>query len=90
MKIREDQVEGRKLRLEEKKAMVERLTNPPQAPKEKKGKANKKVAALLGRLKKTEPESEPQPLPYLPTPDEIVLQKEGITCAKKFRRSKFE
>ncbi|XP_015116038.1 axonemal 84 kDa protein [Diachasma alloeum] len=76
MKIREEQVEGRKLRLEEKKALVERLLNPPQAVKEKKGKGGKKQAAVVGRTKKSEPEAEPEPLPYLPTPDEIVLQKE--------------
>ncbi|XP_011313857.1 axonemal 84 kDa protein-like isoform X2 [Fopius arisanus] len=76
MKICEEQVEGRKLRLEEKKAIVERLLNPPQFVKEKKGKGGKKQAAAVGRSKKSEPEGEPEPLPYLPTPDEIVLQKE--------------
>lgn len=80
VKIREDQIEGRRLRLEEKKALVERLahpTPPVQLKAEKKGKQAKNKNASVGRAKKNEPDPEPEPLPYLPTPDEIVLQKEG-------------
>ncbi|XP_044586899.1 dynein axonemal intermediate chain 7-like isoform X2 [Cotesia glomerata] len=79
VKTREEQVEGRRLRLEEKKLMVERLSNPSQftaAKTEKKGKQAKKASPQAGRAKKTEPEPEPEPLPYLPTPEEIILQKE--------------
>ncbi|XP_012288411.1 axonemal 84 kDa protein [Orussus abietinus] len=72
LRIKEDQVEGRRLRLEEKKAILEKLENPPsmtasKADKKAKGKKEKK---------KTEPEPEPEPLPYLPTPDEIILLRE--------------
>ncbi|XP_034947432.1 axonemal 84 kDa protein-like isoform X2 [Chelonus insularis] len=77
--IRQDQLEGRKLRLDEKKLMVERLTNPAQfvtAKPDKKSKQSKKAAGQAVKAKKTEPEPEPEPLPYLPTPDEIILQKE--------------
>lgn len=80
VKIRHEQVEGRRLRLEEKKLMVERLSNPSQfvtSKSEKKGKQSKKLSPQAGRTKKSEPEAEPEPLPYLPTPDEIILQKEG-------------
>ncbi|CAG5080947.1 Similar to CFAP94: Dynein intermediate chain CFAP94 [Cotesia congregata] len=79
VKTREEQVEGRRLRLEEKKLMVERLSNPSQfsaAKTEKKGKQAKKASPQAGRAKKSEPEPEPKPLPYLPTPEEIILQKE--------------
>ncbi|XP_053595939.1 uncharacterized protein LOC103573796 isoform X4 [Microplitis demolitor] len=79
VKIRHEQVEGRRLRLEEKKLMVERLSNPSQfvtSKSEKKGKQSKKLSPQAGRTKKSEPEAEPEPLPYLPTPDEIILQKE--------------
>lgn len=78
-KIRKEQMEGRKLRIEEKKTMVERLINPVQImqPKiDKKGKT-KKINPPGGKVKKIETEIEPEPLPYLPTLDEIILQKEG-------------
>lgn len=80
-KIREDQKEGRQLRLEEKKLLLEKLTNPPPPPQiiksDKMNKAGKKMDSLKS-LKKQEPEPEPEPLPYLPTPDEIIIQNEGI------------
>ncbi|XP_011255045.2 axonemal 84 kDa protein [Camponotus floridanus] len=77
LKIREDQVEGRYLRLEEKKAILERIENPPvQVPTkpERKGKQPKKAGAP--GAKRPEPEQETEQLPYLPTPDEIILQRE--------------
>lgn len=83
-KIREDQAEGRKLRLDEKKAMVDRLAHPAQPIQAKPDKKSKQLKSKQlsqqsgGRGKKIEPEPEPVPLPYLPTPDEIILQKEGI------------
>lgn len=81
-KIREEQKEGRRLRLEEKKLLLEKMTNPPpvQPPSksEKKGKTGKKGLDLLKTQKKLEPEPEPEPLPYLPTADEIIFQTEGI------------
>jgi len=78
LKIREDQVEGRYLRLEEKKVILERIENPPvQVPTkpERKGKQQKKAGAP--GAKRPEPEQETEQLPYLPTPDEIILQREG-------------
>lgn len=79
LKIREEQVEGRRLRLEEKKAILERMENPPvQAPTkpERKGKQQKKPG--ISGAKRPEPEPETEQLPYLPTPDEIILQREGM------------
>lgn len=79
--IREEQKEGRQLRLEEKKLLLEKLTNPPPPPQivksEKKNKTGKK-AEFQKSHKKQEPEPDPEPLPYLPTPDEIIIQTEGI------------
>lgn len=79
LKIREEQVEGRRLRLEEKKAILEKMENPP-APvptkPERKGKLQKKPG--IQGAKRPEPEQEPEQLPYLPTPDEIILQRESI------------
>ena len=81
-KIREEQKEGRQLRLEEKKLLLEKMTKPPPlaqpSKSEKKSKTGKKGVDLSKTQKKLEPEPEPEPLPYLPTPDEVILQKEGI------------
>lgn len=56
------------------------MENPP-APvavkPEKKGKQQKKPGAQVVRAKRPEVEQEPEQLPYLPTPDEIILQREG-------------
>ncbi|XP_070164198.1 dynein axonemal intermediate chain 7 isoform X3 [Polyergus mexicanus] len=84
VKIREDQVEGRNLRLQEKKAILEKIENPPvQVPTklERKGKQKKPGVPSVKR-----PESEPETeqLPYLPTPDEIILQRE-IQIPKKLK-----
>lgn len=76
LKIREEQAEGRRQRLEEKKAILERMEHPPEAEPTKldrKGKQQKK----LGMQVKLEPVQEPELLPYLPTPDEIILQRDG-------------
>lgn len=76
LKIREEQAEGRHLRLEEKKAILERMEHPPEPEPTKldrKGKQQKK----LGVQAKPEPIQEPERLPYLPTPDEIILQRDG-------------
>ncbi|EZA57011.1 Axonemal 84 kDa protein [Ooceraea biroi] len=78
LKICEEQVEDRRLRLEEKKAKLERLENPPipvPTKLERKGK-QKKPGAQIVRAK---PEEEQAQLPYLPTPDEIILQREDET-----------
>lgn len=77
LKIREEQVDDRRLRMEEKKAILEKMENPPvlvPTKLERKGKQQKKPG-ILG-TKRSELEQEPV-LPYLPTPNEIILQKEG-------------
>lgn len=79
LKIREEQVDGRRLRMEEKKAILERMENPPvpvPTKPERKGKQQKKPG--IQGAKRLELEQEPEQLPYLPTPDEIILQREGI------------
>lgn len=79
LKIREEQVDGRRLRMEEKKAKLERMENPPvpvSTKPERKEKQQKKLG--VQGTKRPEPEQEPEQLPYLPTPDEIILQREGI------------
>jgi hypothetical protein len=66
------------MRLEEKKAILERMENPPVpvlTKPDRKGKQQKKPGAQTVRTKL---EQEPEKLPYLPTPDEIILQREGI------------
>jgi len=72
LKIREEQVEDRRLRFQQKKANLEKLENPPPPIKlEKKGK-NKQL--LIRSKQESEEVAE---LPYLPTPDEIIFQREG-------------
>lgn len=77
--IQSQQIEGRKLRIEEKKLMVDNLINPVQIITTKIDKKNKtkKLNTNIGKIKKIE-DNKIEPLPYLPTPDEIILQKEGI------------
>ena len=69
------------MRLDEKKAVLEKLINPPPVVStklDKKAKQSKKnPPPSVTRVKKPEPEVETKPLPYLPTPDEIILQREG-------------
>ncbi|XP_066587951.1 dynein axonemal intermediate chain 7-like isoform X2 [Prorops nasuta] len=70
--IREDQAEEREKRLQEKKAKLEKLQNPPAVIKPDRKKKGKKQI----KVKKSEPEADLEPLPYLPTPDEILLSRE--------------
>ncbi|XP_020291113.1 axonemal 84 kDa protein-like [Pseudomyrmex gracilis] len=84
LKIREEQIEGRRLRLEEKKAALERIENPPPlvlAKHERRGRQQQKV-----QLKR--PEQEPEPLPYLPTPEELIIQRED-EARKEIRKLLF-
>lgn len=78
-KIREEQAEGRRLRLEEKRLMAEKLANPAPPTSQADQKKAKGQSGQYGRSKKSEPEqeAEPEPLPYLPTPDELILMDEG-------------
>lgn len=63
------------MRLEEKKAILERMENPPVPVLTKPERKGKKPGA---QAKRPELEQEPEKLPYLPTPDEIILQREGM------------
>ncbi|XP_043500207.1 dynein axonemal intermediate chain 7 homolog isoform X4 [Polistes fuscatus] len=76
-KIREEQLEGRRLRLEEKKAMLRKMENPVPAVTIKSDRRGRKGGGQYGRTKRPESEQETEPLPYLPTPNEIILLKEG-------------
>ncbi|EFN79247.1 Axonemal 84 kDa protein [Harpegnathos saltator] len=87
LKIREEQAEGRRLRLEEKKAILEKMEHPPEpepTKSDRKGKQQKK----LGVQTKPEPIQEPERLPYLPVPDEIILQRDEET-KKEIRKLLF-
>ncbi|XP_043500204.1 dynein axonemal intermediate chain 7 homolog isoform X2 [Polistes fuscatus] len=75
-KIREEQLEGRRLRLEEKKAMLRKMENPVPAVTIKSDRRGRKGGGQYGRTKRPESEQETEPLPYLPTPNEIILLKE--------------
>ncbi|XP_043670341.1 dynein axonemal intermediate chain 7 homolog [Vespula pensylvanica] len=75
-RIRAEQVEGRRLRMEEKKAMLWKLENPAPVVPIKLDRRGRKAGNQYGRLKRSEPEQEVEPLPYLPTPNEIILSKE--------------
>ncbi|XP_076244831.1 uncharacterized protein LOC143185585 [Calliopsis andreniformis] len=82
-KIWQEQAEERRLRLEEKKEILERMVNPP-APlrSDRKGKRGKKKPQSAGKQSEFEtiltmvlpPQS--QLLPYLPTETEILRQRE--------------
>ncbi|KAM0732613.1 Dynein axonemal intermediate chain 7-like protein [Formica fusca] len=88
VKIREDQVEGRNLRLQEKKAILEKIENPPvQVPTKLDRKGKQKKPGVPG-AKRPEPEPETEQLPYLPTPDEIILQRED-EARKEIRKLLF-
>ncbi|XP_018304499.1 axonemal 84 kDa protein [Mycetomoellerius zeteki] len=90
LKIREEQVEGRRLRLEEKNAVLEKMENPPvlvPTKPERKGKQQKKPERIQG-AKRPEQEQESEQLSYLPTPDEIILQREDET-RKEIRKLLF-
>ncbi|XP_046821692.1 dynein axonemal intermediate chain 7 homolog [Vespa crabro] len=75
-KIRDEQVEGRRLRMEEKKAMLWKMENPAPVVPVKLDKKGRKTGSQYGRIKRPESEQEIEPLPYLPTPTEIILFKE--------------
>ncbi|KAI4476007.1 hypothetical protein M0804_013932 [Polistes exclamans] len=75
-RIREEQLEGRRLRLEEKKAMLRKMENPVPAMTIKLDRRGRKGGGQYGRTKRPESEQETEPLPYLPTPNEIILLKE--------------
>ncbi|CAK9799510.1 Dynein axonemal intermediate chain 7 [Anthophora plagiata] len=87
VRIRDEQAEGRRLRLEEKKEILERMEHPPVSPRLEKGRkrGGKKQRKLQG--KQTELESmftsmlpsKTELLPYLPSPNEIVREKEDQT-----------
>ena len=88
--IRDEQREARLQRLEEKRAMIRRILNPPtsaSAPskherKGKKSQAKARAAAAAAAAAATaaadgEPEPETAPLPLLASPEEMVMQREG-------------
>ncbi|OXU23252.1 hypothetical protein TSAR_012797 [Trichomalopsis sarcophagae] len=81
--IREEQREGRQQRLEEKRAMIRRIVNPPasavtadKASKHEGRKGGKKAGQSKSKASEPEPEPELKPLPHLASPEEIVLQRE--------------
>ncbi|XP_076178023.1 dynein axonemal intermediate chain 7 isoform X2 [Ptiloglossa arizonensis] len=86
LRIREGQAEGRRLRLEEKKTILERIQNPPaltSAQKRgKRGKKQRRPRSAKGGLLESEKTplaylpQENELLPYLPTPNEILRQRE--------------
>lgn len=87
VRLREEQAEGRRLRLEEKKAILERMEYPPVSPRldkrRKRGKKEKKAHSAKDYQLEFESTlasvlpSKTELLPYLPTPNEILDQKEG-------------
>ncbi|XP_076630391.1 dynein axonemal intermediate chain 7 [Colletes latitarsis] len=85
LRIREEQAEGRRLRLEEKKTILERMENPPvlrSAQRRKRGKKQKRPRSAKGARPEFEETltsflpTERELLPYLPTPNEIIRQRE--------------
>ncbi|CAL7946735.1 unnamed protein product [Xylocopa violacea] len=86
IRIREEQAEGRRLRLEEKRAILERMEHPPVSPRldKRKKRGKKQRGARSPRDKRHELEatlaailpSNTELLPYLPTPPEIIRQAE--------------
>nr|XP_033328828.1 protein CASC1-like isoform X1 [Megalopta genalis]XP_033328829.1 protein CASC1-like isoform X1 [Megalopta genalis] len=86
LRIWEEQAEERRLRLDEKKTILEKIENPPALPsarrggkrgkKQKRPKSAKNNASefeqTLDRFLPTDGEL----LPYLPTPNEVVRQRE--------------
>ncbi|XP_003492530.2 protein CASC1 isoform X1 [Bombus impatiens] len=86
VRLYEEQAEGRRLRLEEKKAILERMEYPPVSPrldkKRKRGKKEKKAHSAKDYQSEFESTlasvlpSKTELLPYLPTPNEILGQRE--------------
>lgn len=87
VRLYEEQAEGRRLRLEEKKAILERMEYPPVSPrldkKRKRGRKEKKAHSAKDYQSEFESTlasvlpSKTELLPYLPTPNEILGQREG-------------
>ncbi|XP_043585446.1 dynein axonemal intermediate chain 7 homolog isoform X2 [Bombus pyrosoma] len=86
VRLREEQAEGRRLRLEEKKAILEKMEYPPVSPRldkrKKRGKREKKAHSAKDYQLEFESTlasvlpSKMEILPYLPTPNEILDQRE--------------
>ncbi|XP_016771956.1 protein CASC1 isoform X2 [Apis mellifera] len=84
IRIGEEQAEGRRLRLEEKKAILEKLEYPsvPRIDKRKRARKPKKSSPkdhqteFESMLTSILPSKLSELLPYLPTPNEIILEKE--------------
>lgn len=85
IRIGEEQAEGRRLRLKEKKAILEKLEYPsvPRIDKRKRARKPKKSSPkdhqteFESMLTSILPSKLSELLPYLPTPNEIILEKEG-------------
>ncbi|XP_076391872.1 dynein axonemal intermediate chain 7 isoform X1 [Megachile rotundata] len=81
VRIREEQAEDRRLRLEEKKALLELMEHPPAiAPERRTKRGKKKRPRSARRDRRAELDSalssKAESLPYLPTPYEIIRQRE--------------
>ncbi|XP_054006510.1 dynein axonemal intermediate chain 7-like [Hylaeus anthracinus] len=86
LRIRKEQAKERSLRLEEKKAILERMENPPVPAsaqrRGKRGRKQKKPQSAKGAFPAFEEKlatfvpPETELLPYLPTPNEILRQRE--------------
>ncbi|XP_043528428.1 dynein axonemal intermediate chain 7-like isoform X1 [Frieseomelitta varia] len=84
LRLREEQAEERRLRLEEKKAILGRMEYPPVSPRRDKRKKGKKTKGHSAKNYESEFEatlatmlpSKSELLPYLPTPGEIIRETE--------------
>ncbi|XP_078047817.1 dynein axonemal intermediate chain 7 [Augochlora pura] len=86
LRIWEEQAEERRLRLEEKKTILEKIENPPALPSArrggKRGKKQKRPKSARNNVSEFEQTLERvlptdgDLLPYLPTPNEVVRQRE--------------
>nr|XP_034173014.1 LOW QUALITY PROTEIN: axonemal 84 kDa protein-like [Osmia lignaria] len=82
LRIWEEQAEGRRLRLEEKQAILERIVNPPPVAPVKRGNKGeeKKTPRSPGKDQAMSPASllplKTELLPYLPTANEIIRERE--------------
>ncbi|XP_060821934.1 dynein axonemal intermediate chain 7 homolog isoform X3 [Bombus pascuorum] len=92
VRLHEEQAEGRRLRLEEKKAILERMEYPPVSPRldkrRKRGKKEKKAHSAKDYQLEFESTltsvlpSKTELLPYLPTPNEILDEREEKTMSE--------
>ncbi|CAD1470876.1 unnamed protein product [Heterotrigona itama] len=96
LRLREEQAEERRLRLEEKKAILGRMEYPPVSPRrDKKKKHGRKQAKGRNSAKDHELEfeatlatmlpSRAELLPYLPTPSEIIREAEEKSMSESKR-----